>query len=118
MAGIKLYTLEQNEDELDDIKQSLWVLLFTSKGERIYQPDYGVGVLDYIDRPHYQAQRLMVDIAEAVDVFETRVKLSKLDILPTDLNQGRITVVLTCIVIATGQQHSLTFNEAGPVSSS
>lgn len=117
MAGMKLYALEQNEDELDDIKQSLWMLLFTSKGERIYLPDYGVGVLDYIDRPHYQAQRLMVDIAEGVDEFEPRVKLSKLDILPTALDKGRITVVLTCTVVATGQQHNLAFDANGPVPS-
>jgi phage baseplate assembly protein W len=61
----------------DKIRQSLWILLSTSRGERLMRPAYGCGLRELLFEPNTATLRGMVAdrIREAVLRFEPRIDL-------------------------------------------
>ncbi len=82
-----------------DIEQSLEILLSTSLGERVMQPDYGCNLKDYqFESMDNSLIGFLKDLVErAILFYEPRIKLEKVDITEAEsfeLIQGilRITV--------------------------
>lgn len=82
-----------------DIGQSLEILLSTSLGERVMQPDYGCNLKDYqFESMDNSLIGFLKDLVErAILFYEPRIKLQKIDITEAEsfeLIQGmlRITV--------------------------
>ena len=82
-----------------DIAQSLEILLSTSLGERVMQPDYGCNLKDYqFESMDNSLIGFLKDLVErAILFYEPRIKLERVDITEADsfeLIQGilRITV--------------------------
>lgn len=114
--SLKLFDYGYNTELFDDIKQSLFTIIFTSKGEKIYMPEYGAGALDYIDKPHYQCQQLMVSISEQVAIHETRVKLTTINVITgTDLQRGKIAIAMTYKIIPLNVYTSLVLYDTGDI---
>ena len=83
----------------NDIKQSLEILLSTSLGERVMQPNYGCNLRDYqFESMDNALIGFLKDLVErAILFYEPRIKLEKVDITEAEsfeLIQGmlRITV--------------------------
>lgn len=115
--SIELFGYGYAETMFDEIKQSLFAIIFTSKGEKIYMPEYGAGALDYIDKPHYEAQKLMVSISEQVTMYESRVKLTTINVITgSDLAHGKIAVKMTFKIIPMNIYSTLVFNDDGTIS--
>ncbi|MBE8578641.1 GPW/gp25 family protein [Vibrio sp. OPT18] len=100
--SLKLGSQGRNTDLIADIKQSLYMIVFTSKGERIYLPDYGADALSYIDKPIWVAQSLQVGIAESVAKYEKRVRLDEVNINYVVPEKGLISIGLSCTINETG----------------
>ena len=68
--------------EVEDINQSLNILLSTELGERVMQPKYGCNLQDYIFEPvsHGLLTTLTDIVRTAIIYFETRIELEKLEI--------------------------------------
>lgn len=81
----------------EDISQSLQIILFTPKGNRIYHADYGCDAMSYIDRPIWALQQLMVDIAKQVSRYEPRVVLERVE---PHVKESKISIKLTYSVIS------------------
>ena len=66
----------------EDIKQSLEILLSTSLGERVMQPEYGCNLKDYqFESMDSSLIGFLKDIVErAILFFEPRIRLEKIDI--------------------------------------
>lgn len=79
MFSIRLNGDGRCETLEEDISQSLRLILFTPKGTRIYQPEYGCDAMSYIDRPIWTLQQLIVDIAKQVAKYETRITLERVE---------------------------------------
>ena len=82
-----------------DIEQSLEILLSTSLGERVMQPNYGCNLKDYqFESMNNSLIGFLKDLVErAILFYEPRIKLEKIDITEAEsfeLIQGilRITV--------------------------
>ena len=82
-----------------DIEQSLEILLSTSLGERVMQPDYGCNLKDYqFESMNNSLIGFLKDLVErAILFYEPRIRLQKIDITEAEsfeLIQGilRITV--------------------------
>lgn len=62
--------------DLEDIKQCIYVILFTPKGSAPFWLDFGCGLYDWIDEPMtIAAPKIVRDIRAAINKWETRVTI-------------------------------------------
>lgn len=82
---------------VDDINQSLNILLSTSLGERVMQPRYGCNLQDYLFEPLNSAViGYIKDLVEnAILIYEPRILAERIDVTATDsfdIIEGRFTI--------------------------
>ncbi len=72
--------------EVEDINQSLHILLSTSLGERVMQPLYGCNLKDYQFEPINNSLLVFIkDLVErAILYYEPRIRVEKIEITPAD----------------------------------
>ncbi|MEK2038090.1 GPW/gp25 family protein [Vibrio parahaemolyticus] len=100
--SLKLGGEGRNATLLDDIKQSLYMIIYTSKTERIYLPDYAADALAYLDKPMWFMSKLQVAIAESVAKYEKRITLDSVKIVSVEPTKGLIRLGLSCTINETG----------------
>jgi len=61
----------------ESIKQSIWIILFTAKGERVMRPDFGCGIHELVFAPNDAATRGMAEhhVREALLLWEPRIEV-------------------------------------------
>jgi uncharacterized protein len=76
-GGFSLSRMEQ------DVAEAIWIVLGTSRGERIMRPEFGCGIHDYVFAPNnastrgaigYQVQQALIRWEPRVDVVDVRVE--------------------------------------------
>ncbi len=105
MYAIKLNGTGRCKTLLEDILQSIKILLNTPKGSRIYDPDYGCDAMAYVDRPQWEMQMLMVEITKQVKKYEPRIELKQIFILGSEIEQGKFTIKGSFTVIETNETY-------------
>lgn len=117
-------TVEMVSD-LEDIKESLNILLSTSLGERVLQPDYGCNLNDYMfDSLNNSLIGIIKHHVEnAILFFEPRIIAERVDVTAadsSDLIEGRFTINVEYSIPETNSRFNFVYdyylNEAsGPV---
>ena len=83
--GMKLHNQGINLTLLEDVKDSLELLIFTPKGQRIYDPNYGTLLFSYLDKPiEFIKSRLIANISDAIFSYEPRIELLNISILDSE----------------------------------
>ena len=61
----------------ESIKQSIWIILATAKGERVMRPDFGCGIYELVFAPNDAATRGMAEyhVDEALRLWEPRIEV-------------------------------------------
>lgn len=82
-----------------DIEQSLEILLSTSLGERVMQPEYGCNLKDYqFESIDNSLLGFLKDLVErSILYYEPRIKLEKVEVTEADsfeLIQGHLTITV------------------------
>lgn len=68
--------------DLEDIAQSIRIIVTTPKGSDPHRPEFGADVLQYIDRPEVaETPALISEVARAILAWEPRLEL--VGIVPT-----------------------------------
>jgi len=99
MYALKLNPEEKNLRQIDnlveDIEQSITVILLTPKG-KIFEPEFGSNLLNYIDKlaPQY-IPRIVAEVWRAIQRWEPRVNLLKVEVKPTFEDSYKFAVILT-----------------------
>lgn len=98
----KTGSVEMVED-IEDINQSLDILLATSLGERVMQPQYGCNLHDYMFESSSNAliSYLKDLVRRAILLYEARIRVEKIEITPAesfDLIEGRLTISIDYLV--------------------
>jgi phage baseplate assembly protein W len=62
-------------DYEDSVRQSIWIILGTAKGERVMRPDFGCGIYDLVFEVNSPATAARVShaVREALLFFEPRI---------------------------------------------
>ena len=98
-----------SEDE--DIRQSLWILLSTSPGERIMNPAYGCGLksltFESISESTVTEIRDVVD--RAVLFFEPRIRVDQIEVDVEEVYGGLINVRLDYTIRITNSRSNLVY---------
>jgi len=66
----------------ESVRQSIWIILSTTKGERVMRPDFGCGLSDLVFEPNTAATagRVAHAVEDALQRFEPRIDLLGVDV--------------------------------------
>lgn len=111
--------------DVEDINQSLNILLSTSLGERVMQPDYGCNLNDYMFESLNNSLIGIIKhhVENAILFYEPRIVAENVDVTAadsTDLIEGRFTITVEYVIPETNSRFNYVYdyylNEAtGPV---
>lgn len=99
----------------DDIRESLNILLATSLGERVMQPDYGSNMEDYLFESlnttviGYIKER----VENAILFYEPRIIAEKIEVTAsdsTDLIEGRFAIYVEYIIPGTNSRFNYVYD--------
>lgn len=95
----------------EDIKESIQIILGTSKGERLMRPNFGCGIHDLVFAPiNTSTEGLIIHhIREALTLFEPRIELLKLDVSKDEIDIGKLLINMEYRVISTNNIFNLVY---------
>jgi uncharacterized protein len=99
-----------SQDE-KDIRESIEIILGTSKGERIMNPDFGCGIHDYVFETMntYTAGMIEESVREALSRWEPRIYVGDLSVVLDDSDQGRLLINIDYRIRATNRELNLVY---------
>lgn len=95
----------------EDIKESIRVILFTLRGERVMQPDFGCSIHDFVFDTLTTTTLGLVEssIHEALTRWEPRINLIEVNV-STDQDQAdKMIIDITYLVRTTNSEFNLVF---------
>lgn len=74
------------EGGAEKIRQSIWIILDTERGERAMRPTFGCGLRRYLMKPNTTATRALIqyDVERALATWEPRIAVSAVQVDPGD----------------------------------
>jgi Bacteriophage baseplate protein W len=94
-----------------DIKESIWILLSTAPGERLMRPEFGCGIHDLVFSSMSTVTMGLFEsrVREAINEFEARVDITKLEVFTKEPDKGKLEINLTCRIRDTNSEFNLVF---------
>ena len=94
-----------------DIKEAIWIILSTSKGERVMRPDFGCGLHDLVFAPINPTTISLVqdDIQEALTLWEPRIELLNVEVSAEQSHEGKLFINIDYRVRLTNNRFNLVY---------
>jgi hypothetical protein len=98
-------------DDEQDIEESLRILFGTQRGERLFQPQYGLDMHDVLFDPMSTTMRTLLEERVKIDilVYEPRIEPLALKVSSPDAASGELYIELEYRVRATNSRYNLVF---------
>jgi phage baseplate assembly protein W len=92
----KGFFLDLNSDKNKAIKADLLHLLLTRKGQRLYNPDFGTRLLEFIYEPYDELtfNDVKSEIETTVNKYLPQIRLNDLIVEPSPLNEYAVLVTI------------------------
>jgi len=108
-AGVRMV------ENVEDIHQSLDILLSTSLGERVMQPQYGCNMSDFQFEPVNNALLgiLRSQVEKAILYHEPRIIVERIEVTQPDsfdLIEGRITIEIDYVIARTNSRYNYVYD--------
>jgi phage baseplate assembly protein W len=100
----------RNAEYEESVRQSIWLILGTSKGERVMRPDFGCGIYDLVFATNSAstAGRIEEEVRDALLFFEPRIDVLAVRVQPD--GQGEVLLIsVDYQVRATDNQFNLVY---------
>ncbi len=97
--------------DLEDIEQSLRILLSTRKGERLMRPTYGCGIHQLVFAPLHEATiaEIRGAVERAILFFEPRIRVDRIDVLTSEAAEGHLLIEIDYTVRATNTRSNMVY---------
>jgi uncharacterized protein len=94
----------------ESIRQSIWLILGTAKGDRVMRPDFGCGIYDFVFETNsaLTAGRIEEEVRDALLFFEPRVDVLEVQVQP-DGNGEILMISIDYQVRATDNMFNLVY---------
>ena len=94
-----------------DIRQAIWIILGTARGERVMRPDFGCGIHDLVFDSLDTAlvTRIETNVRECLARFEARIEVLGVAIDTSEFLIGRLVIELEYRVRKTNQLGNLVY---------
>ena len=95
----------------DDIRQSIFIILETARGERVMRPDFGCGIHELVFEAvdSRTLQRIRSEVEDALLRFEARIEVLGVTIDEDATSEGVLMIELEYQVRRTNQTGNLVF---------
>jgi phage baseplate assembly protein W len=95
----------------EDIREAIWIILGTSKGERVMRPDFGCGIHDYVFESINASTLADIEqsVREALLLWEPRIKLIDVNVSEDQIENGKLVITLEYMVTATNSRFNLVY---------
>lgn len=95
----------------ESIRQAIWIILATARGERQMRPDFGCGIHDLVFAPLSAATvgRVVTEVREALVRWEPRIDLDDVTAVPDEDAPNRLLIGIEYRVRATNSRFNLVY---------
>lgn len=95
----------------EDIKEAIYIIMKTKKGERIMRPEFGCGIHDYAFAVmDYTNIKLMEnEVRHALAMWEPRIINVEVHITPDEKDSGKLNIGVSYIVRTTNNPYNLVY---------
>jgi phage baseplate assembly protein W len=102
--------IEMSEHE-EDIKEAIWIILSTSKGERVMRPDFGCGIYEFVFATINTATLGMIEasVREALTLWEPRIELINVNVSAEQAAEGKLLISIDYRVRMTNNEFNLVY---------
>jgi uncharacterized protein len=78
----------------DAVRQSIWMILSTAKGERVMRPDFGCGIHEKVFAPNSLGTvgQIVSDVRDSLIEWEPRIDVLDVDTIP-DSSQPNVILI-------------------------
>jgi uncharacterized protein len=94
-----------------DIKEAIWIILGTAKGERVMHPDFGCGIHDFVFSPLNTTTLSLVEntVREGLILWEPRIELINVEVILEESAEGKLLVSIDYRVRVTNNRFNLVY---------
>ena len=94
-----------------DIKEAIWIILSTAKGERLMRPDFSCGINDYVFASINTTNLALIEnsVREALILWEPRIELINVEVSTERINEGKLMINIDYKVRITNNQFNLVY---------
>ena len=95
----------------EDIREAIWIILGTSKGERIMHPNFGCGIHDLVFQTINTATYSLVEmtVREALTLNETRIEVLNVNVSSDYAKEGKLLISIDYRVRSTNNQFNIVY---------
>ena len=95
----------------DSIRESIMIILNTSKGERVMRPDFGCGINELVFAPNNTSTATLIAfyIKEALLKWEPRIELLNVNAEPDEIEQNKLIITIDYMVKMTNTKDNLVY---------
>ena len=95
----------------ESVREAIWIVLATARGERQMRPDFGCGIHDLVFAANSAetAGRVASDVREALILWEPRIDLENVDVTSDPLEPSRMLIQIEYRVISTNNHFNLVY---------
>lgn len=94
------YLFDLNQNTLDEAKSQIIHVIFTPKGSKLRDPEFGTNLMHYIFNPSFEDtwENVKREITDAISRYVNNVNISNISILQDEENIQNIYVKVSYIV--------------------
>lgn len=95
----------------EDIKQAIYIILMTRKGERVMRPEFGCGIHDFAfaSMDYTTISMMEKSIMEALILWEPRIRDTEVEIVMDGQESGKLLVNIRYVVRSTNNPYNLVY---------
>ncbi|MCK6619952.1 MAG: GPW/gp25 family protein [Calditrichaceae bacterium] len=95
----------------EDIREAIWIILSTARGERAMRPDFGCGIHEMVFDPINAGtvNRVESTVREALVSYESRIEVVNVTVSDTEADTGKLMISIDYRVRATNHEFNLVF---------
>jgi phage baseplate assembly protein W len=94
-----------------DIKEAIWVILSTAKGERVMRPDFGCGIHGFVFSVINTSTLTLIEssVKEALTLWEPRINLMGVKVSTEESVEGKLIISIDYKVRTTNNRFNLVY---------
>ena len=95
----------------DSIKQAIWIILSTAKGERVMRPNFGCGIHDLVFAINNATTigEATYEVEESLRIWEPRIEVLDIEAMASGKNGEELLINVTYLVISTDNRFNLVY---------
>lgn len=94
-----------------DIREAIWIILSTPKGERVMRPDFGCGIHDFVFASVNISTLTLIEssVREVLTLWEPRVEVMSVKVTTDEIDKGKLLINIDYKVRTTNNPFSLVY---------